>query len=165
MSETPLLLIDTCVWIDAYLGERKGHDIARSLIDTALDMGAELLYAITTCKDVYYLIGVLLKKRASESEGSLSAADTEAIKRISQGCLTSMRAIATAVALDESDVWIAEKLQGIHSDFEDNLVIAAALRSKADFLVTTDERLIAHSPVAALTPQDAITYLKEGIAS
>ena len=165
MNEAPLFLIDTCVWIDAYLGERKGHDAARSLIDAALDAGAELLYAITTCKDAYYLIGALLKKRASESEGGLSAADAETIKRISRGCLASMRAIATAVALDESDVWMAEKLQGIHSDFEDNLVIAAALRAKADLLVTTDERLIAHSPVAALTPQDAITYLKEGIAS
>lgn len=43
---------------------------------------------------------------------------------------------------------------------EGDRVIAAALRSKADFLITRDEKLLRHSPVAALSPTDMVSYLE-----
>ena len=43
---------------------------------------------------------------------------------------------------------------------EDNLVVAAAQRADATYLVTNDEALIKHAPVAALAPADALALLK-----
>ena len=43
---------------------------------------------------------------------------------------------------------------------EDNLIVAAAQRSNATYLITSDELLIKHAPVAALTPGDALTLLQ-----
>lgn len=51
-------------------------------------------------------------------------------------------------------------LQNVHGDFEDNLVVAAALHMGADCLVTSDGRLMKHAPIACLTPQDALALLK-----
>ena len=39
-------------------------------------------------------------------------------------------------------------------------VVAAARRAKADYLVTNDERLLRHSPVAALSPRDMLALLR-----
>lgn len=164
MNEALRVLVDTCVWVDMYLGEREGHEDARALADASLEAGALLLYSITTCKDAYYLMESLQKRSRRASGRGLSAGDVAAIKRIAKGGIAHMRSLATAVALDEGDVWVAEKLQSVHPDFEDNFVIAAAMRAKADFIVTTDEQLIAHSPVAALTPKNAIAYLKTGVS-
>lgn len=62
-----------------------------------------------------------------------------------------MDEIATAVGADSSDVWLVRKYQRIHADFEDCMVLAAAQRAKADYLVTSDEALLRHAPVAALS--------------
>ena len=39
-------------------------------------------------------------------------------------------------------------------------MLAAAERACADLLVTGDEQLLKHAPVAALCPADAIAYLE-----
>lgn len=57
-------------------------------------------------------------------------------------------------------VWLASKQRSIHHDYEDNLVVAAALRSKVDILVTNDEKLRRHSAVAALSVEDACKLLE-----
>ena len=45
-------------------------------------------------------------------------------------------------------------------DFEGDLVIAAAMRGKVDYLVTNDERLLRHCPVAALSAFDMCKVLE-----
>ncbi len=60
----------------------------------------------------------------------------------------------------QADIWYAEKLRGVHDDFEDNLVLAAAERVKATYLVTSDEQLLKHATVATLTPERALAALK-----
>ena len=57
-----------------------------------------------------------------------------------------MRKQATAVGADESDLWTACNLRSVHNDLEDNLVVAAAQRADATYLVTNDEALIKHAP-------------------
>lgn len=74
-------------------------------------------------------------------------------------CMTNVADIGTAVAQDMSDVWLAVKLNSIHGDIEDNLIMAAVERSGADYLVTNDEKLIKHSPYPAMTPKDALKML------
>ncbi len=53
------------------------------------------------------------------------------------------------------------KQRCLHSDYENNLVIAAAMRCNADLLITNDEELIRHCPVAALSVEDATNMLCE----
>ena len=55
---------------------------------------------------------------------------------------------------------MARKQRCLHEDYEDNLVVAAAKRAHADCLVTNDQNLLKHSPVAALSCTDALAYLQ-----
>ena len=48
----------------------------------------------------------------------------------------------------------------LHADFEDDLIIAAALRAEADYLVTNNEGLLRHCPVAALDARDMVALLE-----
>ena len=54
---------------------------------------------------------------------------------------------------------MATKQRALHGDFEDDLLIAAALRGRVDYLVTNDELLLRHCPVAALSVDDMFALL------
>lgn len=69
-------------------------------------------------------------------------------------------ASATAVPLDSSDLVESRRLHQVHRDLEDNLVIAAALRAKADYLVTNDRKIIKHALVPSLSPADMLHLLQ-----
>lgn len=154
------LAIDTCVWVDNYLGTRPGSGEARSLLDAAIRLDIDLLYAITSAKDVYYLVAQVLKREQAREGVPLTPLLVAANKETAWACVENMERNATAVGLDASDVWLAHKFKPVHDDFEDNLVVAAARRAKADYLVTNDERLLRHSPVAALSPRDMLALLR-----
>lgn len=160
MTAVPrLLLIDANVWVNNYAGAQDQASEARLLIDHCLDRGIGLLYAVHSAKDVYYALRSYAK-RAVRAEGRpLDDAAARAIEEIAWRCVLNMRELAAAVGADESDLWLAERFHGLHPDLEDDLVIAAVERSRADFLVTFDERLIRRAPVAALTPADVLALL------
>lgn len=61
----------------------------------------------------------------------------------------------------DTNVWFARKYKCVHEDFEDCLVLAAAQRAKADFLVTSDEALLRHAPVTALSVDDLLALVGE----
>lgn len=154
------LVIDTCVWVDNYLGTRPGSGEARSLLDAAIRLDIDLLYAITSAKDVYYLVAQVLKREQAREGVPLTPSLVAANRETAWACVENMERNATAVGLDASDVWLAHKFKPVHDDFEDNLVVAAARRAKADYLVTNDERLLRHSPVAAISPRDMFALLR-----
>lgn len=54
---------------------------------------------------------------------------------------------------------MASKQRQLHSDYEDDLIIAAAMRAEADLLVTNDVKLCSHAPVAAMSVENARNYL------
>ena len=86
---------------------------------------------------------------------------------IKQSAVSSVRAIMefyTAVGADGSDLWLADKYLPMHGDFEDNLVLSACRRAKADYLVTNDQGLIGHADILAKTPADMATLLETGQA-
>ena len=60
-----------------------------------------------------------------------------------------------------SDLWIASKYKKLYADFEDDLVLAAAVRAKANYFVASDERLLRKAPVAALSPIDMLALLED----
>lgn len=158
MPQPSRVLLDTNVWLDAFDGARPRSRAANELIDACVRKGIELLYAVGTAKDVYYLVGASLRRQA---RGALSEGQTRAASAYAAACVANMDEIATAVGSDSSDVWLARKYQRIHEDFEDRLVLAAAQRAKADFLVTSDEALLRHAPVAALSVDDFLALVGE----
>lgn len=154
------LLIDTCVWLDVYLGERPHASEARRLVDLAIARDIVLMFAATTVKDVYYLVAQTLKRNRRAAGQSLTESQARADSETAWACIANMSEIATAVGIDMSDVWLARHYKPVHPDIEDNLVASAALRSKADILVTDDVDFIRHAPVAALSPRDAVALLE-----
>lgn len=153
------LLIDTCVWVDSYVGFRPGSAEAAALVYRTGQLGVDIFFSAATAKDVYYLVGKLLKEKAREGGQVLSKGDALAIRSLAWSCVSNMGEIGTMVGMDASDMWLAEKYRGIHDDFEDDLVLAAMRRCGADFLVTNDERLLRDAPVAALNVDDALKLL------
>ena len=74
-------------------------------------------------------------------------------------CLDVLSQLATPVPCDLSDIWMASRQRELHSDYEDDLIIAAAIRAQADLLVTNDVKLCSHAPVAAMNVENARNYL------
>lgn len=153
------IVVDTNVWLDFYLTARPGYQSARNALLAAHERGVELLYAATTAKDVYYLTSMSLKQDTRHATGTLTQGDALAIAEMSWGFVGNLCEMATAVGVDNADVWLALKYRRVHRDFEDNLVVAAAQRAKADLVLTTDEALMRHSPVACLAPADLCALL------
>lgn len=160
-GSSPLrLVVDSNVWVDNYLPVRPGWQESRDFLDEACTVGAQLLYPVHVIKDVFYIISMTLKRQEREANDSLSEQAARAVAEAAWGCVENMRENATAVGADESDVWLAFKYRALHSDLEDDLVLAAAERAQADMLVTKDARLIAKATVPAHTPADAAVLLR-----
>lgn len=159
MKDAPTLLIDTNIWIDAFDGDRKQHMRAHVLLDTAFERGATLAFAVSSLKDVYYALSSALKRQGRAVNGVLSEESARSAEAYAWACVQNMQEIATPVAVDVSDVWLAGKFRNQMHDFEDALVAAAASRCHADALVTNDERFLRHSPVNAMDAADALTYV------
>lgn len=155
------MVIDTNVWLDYFLGFRAGHRDAVELLNIANELEIAPLCAATTTKDLFYLISADFKRAYRCSHGgALTPEGAAAASEVAWACLKNLEEIATVVGCDQSDVWLARVQRSLHEDYEDNLVIAAVQRADADWLVTNDETLVRHSPVAALTCQDALAYLR-----
>ena len=153
------LLIDTNVWLDNYIPDRPRHRVVGELLSEAMRQEHDLLYAVSSIKDVYYLVGHAYKRQA-RNEGRLDDATSRAIDEIAWACIANMDEIATAVGADGSDVWLARRYRSLHADFEDDLVLAACRRAHADYLVTNDRKLLAHADVCAKTPRQMVELLK-----
>lgn len=159
----PTLFVDTCVWLDLYLPGRSGSRAAQELVRYALDRDISLAYASHSALDVYAKAGICAKRLFRES-GSLTDEQACAAKTFAWDCATQMRGMATPVPADVSDFYYAEKYRPLHGDLEDDLVLAGCARVRANYLVTTDKRLLRHADVAAKTPAEMLALLQAGLA-
>lgn len=161
MSPAPQrVVVDTNVWLDYYLPNRPGYEIARRALLAAFTRKISLLYAVTTAKDVFFLSSMILKRDGRRDGRVLTQGDALAIAELSWGFVANLGEMATAVGADNADVWLALKYKRVHRDFEDNFVIAAAQRAKADLILTTDDVLMRHAPVACMRPEDYLALLE-----
>lgn len=154
------VIVDTNVWIDNYCGFRPGSQDAKAFFDIATKEGVELLYAVTSAKDVYCIVAAILKRMHRDRGGAVDEGVARACEATAFACIENMAEVATAVGADVSDVWLAGKLRGSHLDFEDNLVVAAGQRSEADYLVTNDVLLARHSPIPAFGAADMASRIQ-----
>lgn len=157
----PALLVDTNVWLDVEFGERDGWPteflIAARMADARMGIAAHSL------KDVFYLIQRKIKLDSQRLGGTDSQRSAAAARIAAWAVVEHILEVAEVVGSDYMDAHLATKHRRVHDDYEDDLIIAAAMRMRADLLVTSDQALIKHAPIAALTPQDAIYWLESAI--
>jgi predicted nucleic acid-binding protein len=154
------LLVDTNVWVCNYVPMRVGHVQAREFLRVAWQNKASLCYPAPILKDVFYLLGLEYKRQIRAEKGVLTQDDAAMVNELAWGCVQNMREVATAVGLDDSDLWLACKYKSLSTDLEDNVVLAAAQRAKVDHLVTFDQDLIRKAPVSALLPSDMVALFE-----
>ena len=156
-------MLDTNVWLDLFLPHRGGKDTADSLVAEASRQNASLCYPSQAILDVYQRVRSD-NKAWFRRYRSLTQADALAIKRMAWDYVNMMQKSATAVPVDSADIHLACKFRDQHDDLEDDLILAACQRSKANYLVTRDEALLRHAPIEAHTPQEMLELLQTGRA-
>ena len=153
------LLVDTNVWVDFFIDRGKNHDSAVSLVKAAIRNEVPLFTSIEATKDIYYIVGSELKRMQREGAGSVSTSFAQAVNEAAWSCLNTVRRQSTVVAADVSDLIEALSLKSVHGDYEDNLVVAAAMRARATHIVSSDTTLQARSPVPCIGIVDALELL------
>ena len=153
------ILVDTNVWLDAYLGFRPGCSDAVKLFEVGTQAQVSFLYPVGALQDVFALIIMELKRSARSSGVSVGKTEIACFRDIAWSCVDNMREFATAVAADESDIWLASKYRAFNWDLEDNMVLASAQRAQVNYLATNDKALIEKSTVVALTPRNLVEVL------
>lgn len=148
------VLLDVNVWLDSYLPDRPCSNDARALLSWLEERGIAILYPITAPGTVFYVVQQALKRAAKVDGVTLRQADALAVRELAWACVENMAELGAPVGADASDFWFARKCRSLHADLEDNLVLAAAERSQAGYLITSDEALLKKSPIPALTARD-----------
>lgn len=110
-------------------------------------------------KDVFLVYQQQLKVAAREAGDLPPERAAASARQAAWAALDLVMDLAAVGPSDQSDAWIASKQRALHSDYEDNLVVATAQRLDARMLVTNDAKLVLHSPVAAMTAADALAQL------
>ena len=153
------ILVDTNVWLDQFLPARPHERESRMFIDHAVERGASLAYAAGSLKDVFYIIGNECKRLARGNDGELAEADALYAQEYAWGCIEAIQNMASPVGMDLVDIRKASIWRRSNSDFEDNLIRAAADRLEADFVVTWDKGMLSKCFVPTVTPAAALSEL------
>lgn len=156
--------IDTNVLLDFYAGGRTNTPESKRLVDRCISNDVHMIVACHQLKDLFYGMQVSLKRELREVGGEVSEAGAVAIREAAWACVVNAATLYEMVGADLSDVWMAIRYKTIHPDFEDDLVIAAAVRGNATHLVTNDQQLLrntakATSLVHAITSAEALALL------
>ena len=161
MSEhAKTIMVDANVWVDLYVPGRPLRDASLAFFKAAQQDGVELVFTLDIARAVYRIVSHEAKRWVRQDKGSLSDAYAKVIASHAWDFIESMQERATAVGSATADLWLAGKLRDQHAEIEDNLIVAACMRIKADYLVTNDEKLLRHAPVAAVTPRQMVRLLE-----
>lgn len=165
MKDKPVsILLDTNIWLDYYIPDRKPHRQAKDLIEFSQTSNVVLVYNSPIIKDVFYLIRGFLKNKELALNGRITESSSIEIREIAWSCVDHMSEIAVAAPCGEPEIWIARQYRNLHHDFEDNLVLGSLETSKATYLVTSDADLLRHSPKAAFNAEDMLSLLQATVA-
>lgn len=153
------IVIDTNVWLDYLFGNRALHEPSKQLIVEAKRQDIPLVIPSHSIKDVFFIFQQQIKA-ANRISGKQSP-ETAALcaRQSAWAAIDLIMELATVGPSDQSDAWIASRQRSLHPDYEDDLVIACAMRLDARMLVTNDMTLIKHSPVPTLSASDALKVL------
>ena len=164
MSETPLIImVDTNVWLDLYIPGRPKVEETIEFFKEARRQGVEIAFTLEIARAVFRNVAYEAKAYIRRYMGSLSETHARVIASSAWDAVSSMQEIGTAVGSSMGDLWMAEKLRDEHAEIEDNLIVAACMRCKTDYLVTNDEKLRKHASVATATPAMMLKLLEVGM--
>lgn len=155
----PALLLDTNVWVDHTMGGHPEHG-SSDLVLWAADHEVRLGIAAHSVKDLLTIIERDIKRTCKEDARYEPERDGAVARAMAWGALASLIDHVEIVGSDYMDAYLALKYRGLHDHYEDNLVISACERMKADVLVTNDQKLLKHAPVLAMTPSAALQWLQ-----
>lgn len=150
---TALFLVDTNIWLDMLLGRPNGK-VSSALIVRANARDDFMAVTASQLKDIFYVVGQELKRRARLEEGAMSTAHASSINEIAWSCLSYVQKQAMVIDEGLSEYCEASTLRAQCSDYEDAILMACARRAKMDFIVTNDKQLLAQSAVRAITPAE-----------
>lgn len=153
------LLLDTNVWHEYEMGDSPQHG-SSELVKWAAVRNVRLGIAAHSLKDLFSLIERDLKRMNAEDPKIDGEQCGSAARCAAWGALNELIEHVEVVGSDYMDAYLAIKYRPFHDYYEDNLVIAACERMGADVLVTNDQKLLKHAPVLAMTPVNALEWLK-----
>lgn len=147
------LLVDTSVWLDYFLG-RKGAQSAAKFLGKSLENDDVIVTSTSITKDVFYLIGASLKRRAIADGKADFESNAKAVNEIAWQCLSTIQGMAVVLNQGFEQHLEAMVLRDANSDYEDDLLVATAQSADIDFIVTSDDRLLKSSPIPAITAEE-----------
>ena len=152
MRDSPLIMVDTNVWVDLYIPGRPNRESSLAFFEQARRSGVELVFTLEIARAVFRIVSHEAKRWVQRDAGELSETFARAIANHAWDFVEDMQGYGTPVGSSTPDLWMASKLRDVHPEIEDNLIIAACMRIGTDYLVTNDAKLLRHSPVAAVDP-------------
>ena len=158
-SEPLALLVDTNVWVDAFIDRSVNHEAAALFLKRARLAHVPIFASLEATRDMSFLVSAELKRMQRDEKGTVTQQFANAVNEASWSLLQTMRRTATVVGADSSDMVEALALRAKHADYEDNLVMAAALRCRATHIVSSDKQLQAHSPIPCISIAEALALL------
>lgn len=154
------VFLDTNVLVDFMLGRGTAGEVSE-LLALCAERQIAVLASNLSLKDVFYLVGGFIKDQVrADHGGTLPEPDALAAREIAWACVESVGEFADIVGSARAEYREACLLKPLHPDFEDNLIVSCAKHFGADVLVTSDDQLIRHAPIACLTPRDATLAIR-----
>ena len=159
MAEPLKILVDANVWLDYGIATSENHESAvRFMVESAVN-DVVLYVSSISLKDVFQLIVRRTKKELRNEGTEIDAAWSAAISESAWSIVRSMREAALVVPVGSSEVLHAETWRTAHGDLEDDLVLAAAKRVRADCVVTSDRELLKRAQGICLSIDQARSLL------
>ena len=134
------IFYDTNVVLD-FLSQREPfYNDSSAVILLSAEKKLDGITGAGTITDVYYII-----RRSTKNEKQTLKAITDLLN------------VLTLADTKAQDIQAALSLN--RADFEDAVVIATALREKADYIITRNLKDFSNSPIPAITPSDFLKKL------
>lgn len=140
----PSVLVGTDVWLEFFMNAHGDASRIAAVFDAVERKGGTLLCAISSIQDLYYLLLASMESSVGPSENH------SAEEQVAWACMRTLRERATVVGADLGDVLQAEYLRSLHKDLADCLLLAAAKRGRADYLLTERAELHERVPLPSL---------------
>lgn len=155
-----IVFLDTNVWTDYFIVDRANHSKTMELLSLCKNGDCLIATASTSVNDLHYLLQ-LCEKRAIRGRG-IEVTEKMALvaKEQATACVELITEMATVIPVGYNEIRVARSLSKDHPDFEDNVIVACALKANPLLFVTNDKSLIKHAPLPAVNVVDAVAHLK-----
>ena len=139
MSLPLKLLVDTNVWIDYFLERRpEAHEAAMGFMAEATAADAVLHTSSATMPDLFFLLCQETKRYLREHGKPVDELFAAAVRESAWSSVRNVMELSMIVPVGQNEALRAMTYRDLHDDFEDDLLLAAAARVDADYVVTSD---------------------------